>query len=199
MLMESSPHQVQDTIPYCKMSLATWNNWVTDRRQAALQRQNLARHTSAKDGSFLGWPTPTTKDQDLLHPSQENRRTVPLHVKVNWPTPLTSDCNGSVTETGLEKSFNGGLKLLAAADWSIETAPEEKEVSKNQQVSLEDHPMLLNFQEKATNSTKTGNGLQARLKPNLNGKQGALLNAAWVDQLMGFPDNWSNVQIDQKD
>jgi len=201
MLTGSSTHQVRDTIPFCTMSSATWNDWVSDRRLAASQRQKLAHHTSASDGSSLGWPTPTTKDQDEPYPSQVNRNTPPLHIQVNWPTPRTTDSNSSASQADMRRD-NPQLRTLAGANWPTPTASEGDKVSNcpnYAQTSLGNHPTLVGLPQRPKNSTKSTAGLPAQAKPNLNGKQGVLLNAAWVDQLMGFPENWSNVQIEGTD
>ena len=227
MLTGSSTHQVRDTIPFCTMSSATWNDWVSDRRQAASQRQKLAHHTSGSDGSssvfatptstanqtspsmmkhpccqaIVNWPTPTTKDQDEPYLSQVNRNTTPLHIQVNWPTPTTSDNKNGASEADLRRE-TPPLRTLAAANWPTPTASEGDKVSNcpnYAQTSLGNHPTLVGLPQRTRNSTKNTDGLRVQAKPNLDGKQGVLLNAAWVDQLMGFPENWSNVQIEGTD
>lgn len=145
MLMGSSTHQVRDTIPFSTMSSATWNIWVSDRRQAASQRQNLAHHTSENDGS-----------SSVLPP-------------MIWPTPTTAEAEK------ISNCPNYGQKALG------------------------NHPILVGHPQRPKNLTKDIAGRPAQAKPNTNGKQGVLLNAAWVDQLMGFPENWSNVQIEETD
>ena len=59
-MLKGSLQQIHpDTMPFCTMSCATWNEWVSDRRQAASQRTKLARRTNENDGSYLAFPTPT--------------------------------------------------------------------------------------------------------------------------------------------
>lgn len=166
MLTGSSTHQVRDTIPFSTMSFATWNDWVSDRRQAASQRQKLAHHTSASDGSSSVFATPTstanqTSPSMMKHPC--------CQAIVNWPTQTASE----------------GEKVSNCPNYA--------------QTSLGNHHTLVGLPQRPKNSTKNTAGLPAQAKPNLNGKQGVLLNAAWVDQLMGFPENWSNVQIEETD
>ena len=91
---------------------------------------------------------------------------------------------------------------LEEMNWPTPTASEGEKVSNcpnYAQTSLGNHPTLVGLPQRPKNSTKSTAGLPAQANPNLNGKQGVLLNAAWVDQLMGFPENWSNVQIEGTD
>lgn len=223
MLMGSSAHQVRDTIPFCTMSSATWNDWVSDRRQAALQRQNLAHRTSANDGSSSVFATPTstanqTSPSMMKHPC--------CQAIVNPPTPsvfATPKASGIPDEGSvrtMRKAVIAGTISKQEADaiagqdvmkeraklpqmnWPTPTTAEGEKISNCPnygQVGLGNHPSIVGHPERPRNSTKNTGGLPAQTKPNLDGKKGVLLNAAWVDQLMGFPDNWSNVQIEETD
>ena len=123
MLTGSSTHQVRDTIQFCTMSSATWNDWVSDRRQAALRRQKLAHLTRGADGSSSAFATPTAHlCKEAGYPAEHNRNTPTLTAQVQ---------------------------------------------------SL---------------------GLQSLEASSTDGKHRVLLNPTWVDQLMGFPTDWTDLE-----
>lgn len=55
---------IQKEHPFCSMSLENWKDWVTEQRQYRRQRQKLALHTNATDGSSSEWPTSRTSDAE---------------------------------------------------------------------------------------------------------------------------------------
>jgi hypothetical protein len=223
MLTGSSTHQVRDTIPFSTMSSATWNDWVSDRRQAASQRQNLAHHTSGSDGSSSVFATPTstanqTSPSMMKHPCCQ--AIVNPQTSMTFATPTASQIPNEGSVGAMRKAYLAGKLTKAEADaiagqnvlakrgrlkemnWPTPTSAEGERISNCPnygQVALGNHPAIVGHLERQRNSTKNIAGLPAQAKPNLNGKQGVLLNAAWVDQLMGFPENWSNVQIEETD
>jgi hypothetical protein len=147
MLTELSQHdlegmtgQTQRERPFCSMSLENWKDWVTEQRQDASQRQKLAHHTNASDGS--SWPTASSRDHkdcsdprtwnckesrvrnDQLaravyfaadgHPDRDSHSlNGNLHGFANFPTPRTSDYKSTPGAEQNQKRLESGKACLS--------------------------------------------------------------------------------------
>lgn len=161
---------------------------------------------SAESGDGLAtavrnWPTPRASEN-------ENRQTKPtpsqlrgehgmnLATAVNWPTPTASD------HTGPGRSGQGGLNLRTAAAWATPTAARDWRSGKASEATHARNSRPLNEQVQRgwptpTASMTTEGDLQQAFYRSDDPRRppcvGQALNPAWVEQLQGFPDGWTEV------
>jgi hypothetical protein len=163
------------------------------------------------------WPTPTSRDwKDIPGMSRArgdnpNGREDTLPRKVhalqqdleeaqNWPTPRTptggSESAERKKELGRTRSGGGDLQS-EVRNWPTPTVAEGGKISCSPnfgQQGLSNHPEIagdLNREKQLkTRSGMAGPHAPQNLKP--NGSRGGLLNATWVETVMGFPIAWTD-------
>jgi hypothetical protein len=109
------------------------------------------------------WPTPTARDEDRVRDAPGREGSPSLSGAILWPTPLAAD-NGR----GGTTHARGNPALTGAAAWPTPQARDDRGQSGGSQRA-------------------GGHDLSTEA-----GAKGRSLNPAWVEQLMGFPDGWTD-------
>lgn len=109
------------------------------------------------------WPTPTARDEDRVRDAPNREGSPSLSGAILWPTPVAAD-NGRGSST----YARGNPTLTGAAQWPTPQARDDRGQSGGAQRA-------------------GGHDLSTEA-----GAKGRSLNAAWVEQLMGFPDGWTD-------
>ena len=161
----------------------TWPKAGTMRTGTVYQQRPLAPHTS-DTGSSL-WPTPTVGGSETSYQQEHTvgtRHAMNLHRAVKlWPTPRTSDGNGA------GKHGTGGLDLRTAVLYPTPRA------NKGYGPTLEQAVM---YPTPTVQDAKNNGGPSQSLRntPPLNAVVGGKLNPNFVEYLMGFPQNWTQIE-----
>ena len=211
-LKESSQAKQQTENQFSSMSSKTWKAWVTEQRQEYSQRLKLAHLTRENESS--SWGTPNTRDykdtMNTVPPSIGKTRGLSLgqgvaaELQKNWATPNTMD-------TLPPKSYEASMKQAKGI-----RKGREKPSNLREQVNedaLQAYKDAMNYPTPTArdwkgcgNATPRKDGkhrmdnLEAIVKhgpqdptnPNTNGKSHAL-NPSWVEQLMGLPVGWTDL------
>ena len=122
------------------------------------------------------WPTPTVQDaKNDAGPSQWDRNSDPLNVAVKrWPTPTQADGMGDPGNSGRD----GGENLRTAVrDWPTPTATMHKGSSPKAMTRISGRSRERDCLDFAAE---------------MGGASGQL-NPTFVEWLMGFPKNWTEV------
>lgn len=173
--MGSQQQSPPDITRFSTMSSATWKEWVTEQRQDASQRQKSARLTKEEDGSssdsMQQWPTPT-----------------PIHAtRGNHDEPLEKyKKRVRDYEEGKAKG-KPGKSLGVAINWPTATARDWKWPYR--EIRRKDGKMRGDLLPDAVNIDFQ----QAQGKDRISGNIQGLLNPAWVESLMGFPSEWTDL------
>jgi hypothetical protein len=155
----------------CSMSCPTWIVSVTERRGAFIRRRLAEPLTKGNESSSLAWPTPTAHlEREGAYPAEFNRKTITLTASVQpleaWPTP-------TVAEAG---------KISCNPNFG--------------QRGLSNHPEMVGRikRSKKTKTKKGDAGPSVQDNRSQQTSQPGLLNADWVEELMGFPTGWTDCE-----
>lgn len=178
-------------------SSETYNAWATALRRRSTERRKSAHRTDENGSSSSQWPTPRSSPN-------ENRTTqhAPSHGKTHgktlageaaqWATPTAGDGMGGQSQPSAARRAGGGDRSLrvAAAQWATPTSRDHKDGAE---------PSA----EVATNS------LLGRQAPRIT-RDGLLsllpadwitsrlrLNPTFVEDLMGWPEDWSVLTVSE--
>jgi hypothetical protein len=178
--MESLLPDPPDTTQFSTMSSATWNQWVIEQRQDSSQRRKLAHPTSERDGS--SWPTPDV----TMRPHEGNVRLLRKGVE----NGMSKDEADAILGRDISKPQG---KLEA---WPTPTVAEGNKISNTAnygQKGLSNHPSIQGTPQRPPLNKSRG-GLPDLDKSSTRGKSQGQLNPDWVDQLMGFPVGWTDLE-----
>ena len=155
---------------FSTMSLATWKSWVTDQQRLGLVREKSGRLTGDDGGSFLElWPTPRAMSGG---PESAKRK----------------------KELGRTKS-GGGCLQSAVRDWPTPRASASSESSSTARKRMQKRQK----EKKPTGGIRTlqtaiFEDTQTDLDLNTKTSRRVYLNPAWVEDLMGFPIGWTDLE-----
>ena len=204
-LKELSAVKQQTENQFSTMCLKTWKDWVTKQRQEYSLRVKSA--SLIKEKESLSWATPNTMDtlpartKEKLAQAKKKGGCKNLREKVmNFPTPSVSDPEGGSQAHRVEWTSKGaklrkkgksnmtyGAKLRDAVEsFPTPTARDWK-----------DTPGTKTFRDMSLPKMIYGckKGHQAdQIKNNTNGKN-LELNPNWVEQLMGLPVGWTDLDF----
>lgn len=139
---------------------------------AAGYSTDSGRHsgTTLTDAAVRRWPTPTTFDAEHATPHSEHNESL-SSASGKWPTPISSDTNGSREEDGRRST---GLNTKAE-NWATPAARDWKSDDPTQSP---DHSPPLGRQ------VLKGTGAECRKR----------LNPLFVEWLMGLPFGWTGFE-----
>lgn len=176
------------------MSLLDWKKPDTAAQSSTSPRRTSARRTAGSGSSLLPneWPTPLASMPDRGPcPSEMDRRSPFLpavvlmiqqrHPRVpnEWPTPRASPNENRQTKPSPSQlAGKHGMSLGVAVNWPTPTARDHKDTGDLSRINA-----------------RPGRppDLVPRMVQALDPKNTAPLNPAWVEQLMGFPDGWTEL------
>lgn len=164
--------------------LATLPRWGIAQNGELYQRQPLALPTDESDGS--AWPTPNTMDTLPPHSAESMERQYNGHRKGRtapsnlrdyihpqlWPTPRAVE----IPNKSPDRERRDKNKMRTPADDNLSTR-----VKRIEQWST---PQARDW--------KGSTGIN-RHSPNLPNQVEGYLNPSWVEQLMGYPSDWTTV------
>ena len=165
------------------------------------------RIRGTESGLSEKWATPTTMDklppksqQALLKEATQARpgRSKPANLRdqvsnmQNWPTPTV---NGNYNRKGLSPTSGDGL-ATAVRKWRTPQSADSKStiVQKGHQTNLT-HQVMKWPTPTAHNAKETNAPSEAlRNEPTLASRVGGTLNPTWVEWLMGWPLEWTDLK-----
>ena len=219
---ESSPAQQVTENQFSNMSSEHWKKWVTEQRQEYSQRVKSAHLIRESESSSLGWPTARTSDAEggrieteitpdgfksKRHKSNQTfgaklRDAVETYEEKNWATPQAFDHVNIVrtpeklAKTRAEK--NAGCMNLREQvhypdmDHSRKTAKAWPTVQASEaRQGYQDRTNGKKGSQKSLTTVAVDTHLD-QVKTNTNGNNPAL-NPDWVEQLMGLPAGWTDL------
>ena len=170
---ESSPVKQPRVSQFSSMSSASWKDWVTEQRQEYSVR--VKSGPLIKENGCSSWPTPAARDYKgsyspaaLIRKDGKSRMDALPQVveydQTSWPTPTVAE----------------GSKIGNQPNYG--------------QKGLSNHPQIVGLpdREKLNKSGKSPESVETittTIKPRQIGK----LNPAWVEQLMGLPTGWTDL------
>jgi hypothetical protein len=153
--------------------LGTWPRWGLMRDGVSYQRQTLVRHT--KGTGYGLWATPAASDGQRGGTITDKMTGQSLTQMVNtpskWPTPQASD-----------------NKQRATANSTVRRMELGKQISLEAAVKFWPTPTAHNAKEGAYPAEFTRN------TPTLSAQAGGTLNPTWVEWLMGWPLEWTDLK-----
>lgn len=181
----------------------------------AYQRPPLVRHTNGTDCGLWGgeviYPTPTANQYGSNQSESEGATKRPslsqMAAKNRWPSPKASDWR-----TGTATQYNRSRNLNDAVAKSLVPPPETEEQA---EPNLWPTPTVMGNHNRPKPGTKRGTGLatavryqspMSRSNPMDGGSHsrakqeregtwvGGKLNPAWVEWLMGWPQDWTGLE-----
>jgi len=172
---ESSQPRQETENQFSNMSSENWKAWVTEQRQEYSQRAKLASHIKEKES--LSWATPNT--MDVLPPRSyeaAQKQAMTARKGRNNPANLREQVDPTCVKAYKDAK---NWQTPQQSDWKSEgLRPFSKQKMIGTQVKeifLEDHPDL-------TKNNTNGNVLESYK-----------LNPDWVEQLMGLPVGWTDL------
>ena len=175
--------------------------WVTKLRQDCLRRQKLAHLTNESDCSF--WATPRSavveESMDTIIDHQ-NRTGIGMsnlsaeveinqslkQVKEHWPTPTTGRVDQQLLPSQLKRnSLNLAMTVEKEENWPTPRTSDLEGASQNRVDGNATEFAQLREVVLRDGQPDPGN-------PNTSGKSRGQLNPAWVEQLIGLPQGWTN-------
>lgn len=159
------------------------NNWPTPCGSEARQgvqirregkkgtQQSLSTVVAITEGTVQDWPTPKSSIRGDC-PSERARRSPDLHAAVheNWTTPNARDGHGKI---GFQ---NQPCLCNQVANWST--------------------PQMGDYRSPNLNpGNQSNSGILPQSEHTLPAQAGGLLNADWVDTLMGYPVGWTETKL----
>ena len=220
---ESSPAQQVTENQFSNMSSEHWKKWVTEQRQEYSQRVKSAHLIRESESSSLGWPTASVagcveggvaKDVEMtpsgFKATRENgtsygaklRDAVIHYEEKNWATPQAFDHVNIVrtpeklAKTRAEKNA-GCLNLREQVhypdmDHSRKTAKAWPTVQASEaRQGYQDRTNGKKGSQKSLTTVAVDTHLD-QVKTNTNGNN-PVLNPDWVEQLMGLPAGWTDL------
>ena len=171
----SFPSTVAETLA---SSSTRWPTQGSMRGGSLTARPTSVRPTGESDsGCSRGgatWPTPRATDGEKGGPGQVNGRGVadslPGVVGKAWPTPTLDDVNNATRDSG---SFQSLTRAAVNQPWASPRAADANGVGPVGSESWNHKLKRGQLDAQSMESTSTGR-----------------LNAAWVAQIMGWPDGW---------
>lgn len=214
---ESHQPSPQGSTRFSTMSSATWKAWVSKQRQDSTLRRKLAHPTSESGGSSWAFPNQTISaagvkrwPTPIAHMAQESgclsefthhvkSLTAEVH-RENWPTPTAGEgskipSSANFGQTGLSnhpEMVGNPLreKLHKSGKWPTPTARDGKDAYAENKLIRKDGKLRSLLPESAAYADGQ-HDLESNKK---NGNRPGLLNATWVDALMGFPIGWTDLE-----
>ena len=220
---ESSQPRLRTENQFSNMSSENWKDWVTEQRQEYSQRVKSAHLTRESESSSLGWPTASVagcveggvaKDVEMtpsgFKATRENgtsygaklRDAVIHYEEKNWATPQAFDHVNIVrtpeklAKTRAEK--NAGCMNLREQvhypdmDHSRKTAKAWPTVQASEaRQGYQDRTNGKKGSQKSLTTVAVDTHLD-QVKTNTNGNN-PVLNPDWVEQLMGLPAGWTDL------
>lgn len=160
-------------------------HWPTPRAE-----HDSGGHRGTKDtlhSAVKAWPTPRASPnenrQTKPSPSQlAGKHGMSLGVAVNWPTPVAGDAKAVANATAIRsdpnsKHHSGTTLTDATRIWATPIASESRQ----------------GFQDRSRGMKGSQESLSTQAMKPQGGAGTAPLNPAWVEQLMGFPDGWTEL------
>ena len=190
---------------YSCMSWTDWRLEVTRRRGDCSARRNAAHRTDATASSSLRWPTATVGDSMGTRNATANRTKGGHHSGTTltdaitiWPTPTAHLAQEGAYPAEFTRNT---ISLTAMAqpieNWPTPTTAEAGKISNRPnkgQIGLSNHPSI---QGECTREplNKSRGGQQDQDRSSTIGKSQGQLNPAWVEQLMGLPPGWTDLDF----
>jgi len=120
-----------------------------------------------------------------------------------WPTPTVGDSRNAANATAnrTKEGHHSGTTLIDATRiWPTPTVAEGGKISCSPnfgQRGLSNHPEMVGEPEREKQAkTRSGEaGPHAQANPKPTGNRLGLLNATWVETLMGFPIGWTASEL----
>ena len=218
MLKESSAVKPQMENQFSNMSSEHWKKWVTEQRQEYLARAKSVRRIKEKESSSLGWPTASVagcveggvaknvqmdkKGTFYRYNKQGVKWSVKLrdaviHHEKNWATPNTMDH----LQAGISGSYKESLEGRRARSSNLRDQVNfPTPTSRDWKDTLATVPPSRSKPTKQTLGQRIAHvGLQDQTKNNTNGKNpvSLKLNPNWVEQLMGLPVGWTDLDFSE--
>ena len=133
-------------------------------RQDYSARKSAALRTGEKDS--LSWPTIKQRDTKPYSVAETKRHSpdLPTFVLMNWPSPRATDETGGYVETEQTRTGFKSFRMESG----------------------------MRFGAKLKDAVEYGQRVQE--KNNMNGKRPGQLNPEWVEQLMGLPVGWTELE-----
>jgi len=182
-----------DRYPSGNPTLTGAARWPTPKASAAHSGQPRPDDRGDLQAA-VRWPTPTAQDgANNGSPSQQQRNTPPLNAAVRWPTPTRANPNEQETLPSFQarktreraKGRNGnGIGTPLGVAVRLWPTPQAHDAHPG-------HPERVG----RFGTRHGGRDLadEATPEPAQAGQATALLNPAWVETLMGFPQGWTRV------
>jgi hypothetical protein len=155
---------------FSSMSSESWKDWVTEQRQEFTQRVKSAHLTKESESSSLAWPTATTMDW------KDTNATVPP----SRANPSKQTLGQRVAHISLQDQANLSTtgKSQGSQQWAT---PRANKV----------HPVITE-QNRAHLANRKKSNLEEDIAGHC-GKATGKLNPDWVEQLMGLPVGWTDL------
>jgi len=107
----------------------------------------------------------------------------------NWPTPTSGRADQQLSPSQLKRnSLNLAMTVEKEANWPTPRAVDYKGAGAKEGMTRKDGKSRLDQLPNAV-----VHGLPAQDSPNTTGKSRGQLNPAWVEQLMGLPQGWTDL------
>jgi hypothetical protein len=170
---------------------AGWKKRATPQKRSWWVLTTWERPTDASESSSSpnAWPTPRASEFEGRGGSNRTPgtggATLSQTARTAWPTPTVS---GNTNKAGASQKSGDGLRTRAVeASWPTPSAG-----------VFNDNENLENWQarrDKIKTQKKNGNGfgIPLTIATRLEQPQAGALNPAWVEQLQGFPNSWTEV------
>ncbi len=189
-------------------SCMSWTDWrleVTRRRGDCSARRNAAHLTDATASSSLRWPTATVGDSMGTRNATANRTKGGHHSGTTltdaitiWPTPTAHlSKEGAYPAEFTRNTISLTAMAQPIENWPTPTTAEAGKISNRPnkgQIGLSNHPSI---QGECTREplNKSRGGQQDQDRSSTIGKSQGQLNPAWVEQLMGLPLGWTDLDF----
>ena len=164
-------------------TLEAWKKRAAEKKKEGINLQFALRH------AVQMYPTPQVDDSKNVNPSPKRRMTLAKHVKM-YPTPTVGCEEGGEQSSRVEQTKSGAFILRK------KNKPDSTFGAKlsDAMLYLEKNKML---PTPTVNDSKNNAGPSQykRKGTNLNVAVGGKLNPTFVEFLMGFPMNWTKVEL----
>ena len=178
---------------FSNMSSEAWKKWVTEQRQEYLARAKSVRRIKEKESSSWGTPQASDHIEGARTKTSSNQKCLGRDLKElekkNWATPNTMDH----LEAGISGSYKESLEGRRARSSNL-----RDQVNFPTPTANEDKYRL----QGDTQASKclTALAQTGQLDPTKNNTDGKplvslKLNPDWVEQLMGLPVGWTDLDF----